>query len=61
MSAFKYPVVRVHPTHSEIISEHLTKADAEQAAAYLDFIAEDAGVWHCVCEPDEDTDHARAD
>jgi hypothetical protein len=60
VSPFRYPVVRVHPTHAEIVSEHLTKADAEQAAAYLDFIAEETGVYHLVEDPCCEPDHRRA-
>lgn len=54
VNRFHYPVVRVYLTHSELVSEHLTKADAEHAAAYLDFIAEDTGVYHLA------GDHRRA-
>jgi hypothetical protein len=60
VSHFYYPVVRVYPTHSEVVSEHLTKADAEREAAYLDFIAEDAGMYHLADDPCCQPDCARA-
>jgi hypothetical protein len=60
VNRFRYPVVRVYPTHSEMVSEHLTKDDAEQAAAYLDFIAEDTGIWHVAEDPCCQPDHRRA-
>lgn len=60
MSHFRYPVVRVYPTHSELVSEHLTKADAEREAAYLDLIAEAAGIWHLADEPCCQPDYRQA-
>lgn len=56
VNRFKYSVVRVHPTHSEVVSEHVTREDAELKAAYLDFIADETGVYHQAedpcCQPD---------
>jgi hypothetical protein len=60
VNAFKYPVVQVHPTHTLVVAEHVTLGDARADAARLDFESEDPGVWHHACEPDDDTDHRRA-
>jgi hypothetical protein len=59
VNRFRYPVVKVWPTHAEVVAEHTTHAEALDDAAMRNVDAE-PGVWHLADEPGTDCKHARA-